>query len=104
VARAVGLAIGWPGPGSAVLNVGTGKNHSVMDMAAAATKTAARKSTDILPAPIFQEGHPADVPETLASLERVGRELGWEPTVFFPDAPVVAETGNLEPSPVPFSG
>ena len=51
VARAVELALRWPGPGAAVLNVGTGKNHSVMDMADAATKTVARKSTDILPAP-----------------------------------------------------
>ena len=40
-AWAVELALHWPGPGSAVLNVGTGKNHSVMDMLAAAAKTAA---------------------------------------------------------------
>jgi hypothetical protein len=44
------------------------------------------------------------VPETLASLERVRLELGWEPTVFFPDAPVVAETGTLERLPDKFSG
>ncbi len=103
VARAVGLALRWRGTGAVVMNVGTGKNHSVMDMVEAATKAAAGKSTDILPAPIHQEGHPADVPETLASLERVGLELGWEPTVFFPDAPVVAETGNLEQRPDKFS-
>jgi nucleoside-diphosphate-sugar epimerase len=103
VARAVGLALRWQGTGAVILNVGTGKNHSVMDMAAAATKTAARKSTDIHPAPIHQEGHPADVPETLASTIAVRKHLGWAPTVFFPDAPVVAETGNLEPSPVPIS-
>ena len=71
MARAVGLALGWRGTGSAVLNVGTGKNHSVMDMVDAATKAAARKSADIPPAPIHQNAHPADVPETLASLERV---------------------------------
>ena len=104
VARAVGLALGWQGTGSAVLNVGTGKNHSVMDMVDAATKAAARKSADIPPAPIHQASHPADVPETLASLERVRRELGWAPRILFPDAPVVAETGNLEPTPVPLSG
>ena len=104
VARAVGLALQWQGAGSVVLNVGTGKNHSVMDMADAATKAAAGKSADIHPAPVHQESHPADVPETLASLERVKRELGWAPRIFFPDAPVVAETGNLEPPPVPFSG
>ena len=66
-----------------------------MDMLEAATKAAARKSNDIPPAPIHQNAHPADVPETLASLERVGRELGWAPRILFPDAPVVAETGNL---------
>ena len=54
--------------------------------------------------PPAREDHPADVPETLASLERVGLELGWVPTVFFPDAPVVAETGTLERSPDTFSG
>jgi len=32
VARAVGLALRWQGTGSEVLNVGTGLNHSVMDM------------------------------------------------------------------------
>ncbi|MCX6880056.1 MAG: NAD-dependent epimerase/dehydratase family protein [Verrucomicrobia bacterium] len=37
VARAVELALGWRGPGAVVLNVGTGRNHSVMDMLAAAT-------------------------------------------------------------------
>ena len=37
VARAVGLAVQWQGPGSAVLNVGTGQNHSVMDMLATAS-------------------------------------------------------------------
>jgi UDP-glucose 4-epimerase len=99
----VGLALRWQGTGAVVLNVGTGKNHSVMDMVDAATKTAARKSTDILPAPIYQKSHPADVPETLASTIAVRKHLGWEPAVFFPDAPVMADTGNLEPSPVPFS-
>jgi nucleoside-diphosphate-sugar epimerase len=39
VARAVGLALRWQGAGSVVLNVGTGKNHSVMDMLEAATDT-----------------------------------------------------------------
>ena len=64
VARAVELALRWPGPGSVVLNVGTGRNHSVMDMLAAARTTAT-------PLVEHQEPHPADVPETLASLERV---------------------------------
>jgi UDP-glucuronate 4-epimerase len=91
VARAVELALHWPGPGSAVLNVGTGKNHSVMDMLDAATKTAAASQfsgssfTHFTPAVTHQEAHPADVPETLASLMAVGKELGWQPRIFFPE-------------------
>ena len=78
VARAVERARHWSGPGSAVLNVGTGKNHSVMDMLEAAAKTAA-------PIVEHQAPHPADVPETLASIRAVGAELGWQPRIFFPD-------------------
>ncbi|MCX6878692.1 MAG: NAD-dependent epimerase/dehydratase family protein [Verrucomicrobia bacterium] len=37
VARAVELALRWRGSGAVVRNVGTGRNHSVMDMLAAAT-------------------------------------------------------------------
>jgi UDP-glucuronate 4-epimerase len=91
VARAVELALHWPGPGSAVLNVGTGKNHSVMDMLEDATKTAAALQisgsnfTDFTPAVTYQEAHPADVPETRASLVAVGKELGWAPRIFFPE-------------------
>lgn len=91
VARAVELALHWPGPRSAVLNVGTGKNHSVMDMLDAATKSAAALQisgssfTVFTPAVTYQEGHPADVPETRASLVAVGKELGWTPRIFFPE-------------------
>jgi UDP-glucuronate 4-epimerase len=91
VARAIELAILWPGPGSAVLNVGTGKNHSVMDMLEAATKSAAALQfsgssfTHFTPAVTHQEAHPADVPETLASLMAVRKELGWHPRIFFPE-------------------
>jgi len=76
VTRAVGLALGWRGTSPAVLNIGTGKNHSVMDMVGAATKAAARKFADIAPAPIHQASHPADVPETLASRAQVGQITG----------------------------
>jgi UDP-glucuronate 4-epimerase len=91
VARAVELALHWQGPGSAVLNVGTGKNHSVMDMLDAATKAAAALQisgssfTDFTPAVVHQDAHPADVPETRASLVAVGKELDWGPRVFFPN-------------------
>ena len=80
VGRAVELALRWTGPGSAVLNVGTGKNHSVMDMLAAARKAAT-------PLVEHQAPHPADVPETLASITAAEAQLGWQPRIFFPDEP-----------------
>jgi nucleoside-diphosphate-sugar epimerase len=80
VARAVKLALRWQGPGSAVLNVGTGRNHSVMDMLAAVRKAATPQVEHRAP-------HPADVPETLASITAAGAQLGWQPRIFFPDGP-----------------
>jgi nucleoside-diphosphate-sugar epimerase len=50
----------------------------VVGMLAAAAKTAAPVVEHQLP-------HPADVPETLASISAVGTELGWKPRIFFPD-------------------
>lgn len=91
VARAVELAVRWPGPGAAVLNVGTGKNHSVMDMLEAARKDVAAlhfqgsSFTDFTPAVTHNPPHPADVPETRASLVAVGETLGWQPRIFFPE-------------------
>ena len=78
VARAIELALRWPGPGAAVLNVGTGRNHSVMDMLDAARRTAT-------PLAVHQAPHPADVPETLASITAAGVQIGWQPRIFFPD-------------------
>ena len=78
VARAVELALRWPGPDSVVLNVGTGRNHSVMDMLAAAREAAP-------PMVEHQAAHPADVPETLASNTAAEAQLGWQPRIFFPD-------------------
>ena len=80
VARAIELALRWPGPGFTVLNVGTGRNHSVMDMLDAARKGAT-------PLVEHQPPHPADVPETLASNTAAGVQLGWQPRIFFPDEP-----------------
>ena len=80
VARAVGLALRWNGTGSLVLNVGTGRNHSVSDML-----EAVKKWTGFTPRVEHGTPHPADVPETLASLVAVGRELGWQPSIFFPN-------------------
>ncbi len=95
VARAVELALHWPGPGSVILNVGTSKNHSVMDMLEPATKAAAAlhfpgsNFTNFTPLLEHQNAHPADVPETLASLTAVERELGWTPSIIFPNGPIL---------------
>ena len=80
VARAVELALRWRGPGSTVLNVGTGRNHSVIDMLAATRKAAT-------PLVEHRAPHPADVPETLALITAAGAQLGWQPRIFFPDGP-----------------
>ena len=34
-----------------------------------------------------QNAHPADVPETLASITAAEALLGWQPRIFFPDEP-----------------
>jgi UDP-glucuronate 4-epimerase len=86
VARAIDLALHWPGPGSTTLNVGTGKNHSVMDMLEAAQNSASALPHRT-PQIEHREAHPADVPETLASLVAVREELGWQPSIPFPDGP-----------------
>lgn len=90
VARAVELALHWPGPGAAILNIGTGRNHSVMDLldaardAASATTQADRTLTHLTPRVIHEPDHPADVPETLANPSKARESIGWEPTIFFP--------------------
>jgi nucleoside-diphosphate-sugar epimerase len=89
VARAVELALRWPGPGSVVLNVGTGRNHSVLDMAEAAAKNVSTlhfsgsNFTNFTPRLEHHDPHPADVPETRASLVAVWRELVWQARIFF---------------------
>jgi hypothetical protein len=62
-----------------------------MDMLDAATKAAAALQisgssfTDFTPTVIHQDAHPADVPETRASLVAVWQKLGWSPRIFFPN-------------------
>jgi nucleoside-diphosphate-sugar epimerase len=82
VARAVELALRWAGPGADVLNVGTGRNHSVMDMLAAVTKSGSKPRIDYRPA------NPADVPATLADIRTAASKLGWTPRIAFPNGPL----------------
>ena len=82
VARAVELALRWTGPGADVLNVGTGRNHSVLDMLAAVTPPGSTPRIDYRPA------NPADVPATLADVKSAQKELGWTPRIAFPNGPL----------------
>ena len=81
VARAVELALHWPGPGADVLNIGTGTNHSVLDMLAAVTPPGSTPRIDYRPA------NPADVPATLAGIKSAKKHLGWTPKFTFPNGP-----------------
>ena len=81
VARAVELALRWPDNGADVLNVGTGRNHSVLDMLAAVTPPGSTPRIDYRPT------NPADVPATLADAKSAGKELGWTPHIAFPNGP-----------------
>ena len=81
VARAVELALRWPGPGADVLNVGTGRNHSVLDMLAAVTPPGSTPRIDYRPA------NPADVPATLADAKSAKKHIGWTPKFTFPNGP-----------------
>ena len=63
------------------LNIGTGTNHSVMDMLAAVTPPGSTPRTDYRPA------NPADVPATLADVKSAQKELGWTPRIAFPNGP-----------------
>jgi UDP-glucuronate 4-epimerase len=82
VARAVELALRWPGPGADVLNVGTGRNHSVLDMLAAVTPPGSKPRIDYRPA------NPADVPATLAGIKSAKKHIGWTPRIAFPNGPL----------------
>ena len=91
VARAVELALRWEGTGAVVLNVGTGRNHSVLDMLEAARKAVGKTSNPGSGFTAFYTpvnhlpAHPADVPETLAGIDNVRVMLGWTPRILFPE-------------------
>ncbi len=81
VARAVELAMRHSSTTPLALNIGTGTNHSVMDMLAAVTPPGSTPRTDYRPA------NPADVPATLADVKSAQKELGWTPRIAFPNGP-----------------
>ena len=80
VARAVLAAANRSGPGFRVYNIGTGRNHSVLEMVGALEQKLGL-TADLR----FAPGHPADVPETLADPRRAAEELGWIARVRFPE-------------------
>ena len=79
VARAVQAALGWSGSGLAVLNIGTGPNHSVHDMLRAVEQWSGLQAKVE-----YGPEHPADVPATLADIRKARELLDWEPRTRFP--------------------
>ncbi len=90
VARAVEMAIRWKGLGHLTLNVGTGCNHTVLEMLESAKRVTqgGQGVTHVTPRISFLPSNPADVPETLASIAAVRRELGWAPLISFPNGSI----------------
>ena len=82
IARAVGLALQCHEPGFPAINLGTGRNHSVLEMVEAAANF-----TDFTSTVTHGPANPADVPESLAAIENARVTIGWEPTIRFPDRP-----------------
>ena len=82
IARAVGLSLQRQDPATVTINLGTGRNHSVMDMVAAAEQFTGKTATVIHAPP-----NPADVPATLADNSLARRELGWTVSTCFPEPP-----------------
>ncbi len=72
VVRAIELAIGFQGAGFETFNVGTGQNHSVMDMVAHAAAKAGKEPTIV-----HHPAHPADVQQTLADPRKSQNLLGF---------------------------
>lgn len=82
VARSIEAAINFHGSGFEAFNIGTGTNHSVIDMLRAAerwTRLAAKVE--------YGPEHPADVPATMADSKKAVELLGWKPLVRFPNTP-----------------
>ena len=82
IARATELSLESRQPGTVTFNLGTGRNHSVMDMV-----KAAEEFTDCTATVTHGPPNPADVPEPLADSSLARCVLGWTPAVTFPDRP-----------------
>lgn len=82
VARAVGLALRHNGSSFAAFNVGTGRNHSVVEMVRAAEGFTGRTAViEHLPA------NQLDPQETLANTVKSRVCLGWSAQIRFPNSP-----------------
>jgi nucleoside-diphosphate-sugar epimerase len=88
VVRAIESAVRLDHQGATTINVGTGESHSVLDMLEGVKQQA--KSVKPTPAPKHLPAHPADVPETRASLVKSRNLLGWTPQIRFPHGPLTA--------------
>jgi UDP-glucose 4-epimerase len=69
-----------PGVGGRVFNVGTGRSVSVLELVASLNRVL---GTDLAPA--FGPARPGDVRFSLAKIDRIRAELGFEPQVAFED-------------------
>lgn len=79
VARAVGLALRYQGADFAAFNIGTGRNHSVLEMVKQAERFTGKSATIE-----HHPAHPTDVPETRANPVKSAVCLGWRAEVQFP--------------------
>lgn len=78
VVRAIRLALEAPDAwGGEVMNIGTGRNHSVLEIA---DQIGGRDYPRV-----FIEPRPGEVRSSLADATRARRRLGWEPLVAFED-------------------
>ena len=82
IARAIELSLQFQESGPVTTNLGTGKNHSVMDMVRAAERFTGKTATATHAPP-----DPADVPETLADNSLATNRLGWNVSTCFPEPP-----------------
>lgn len=81
VAEAIRLAATSPQVGRGeVLNVGTGRASSLMDVLAALTPLAGRAAP-----PVFEPPRPGDVRHSVADISRIRERLGFVPTVALAD-------------------
>jgi nucleoside-diphosphate-sugar epimerase len=80
VAEAFVLAVRWPGPGFEVMNIGSGKNHSVREVVELILRLSGRRAQAV-----YSDSATSDVSQTLAAIGKAHRLLGWVPKIGLED-------------------